>query len=28
LIFHVADVVEKEQGIRLNPEVRIIGKSV
>jgi UDP-N-acetylmuramate dehydrogenase len=28
LIFHVADVVEKEQGIRLNPEVRIMGKSV
>jgi UDP-N-acetylmuramate dehydrogenase len=26
LIYHVADIVEKEQGIRLNPEVCIIGK--
>lgn len=28
LIQHVADVVEKTQGIRLNPEVRIFGKTI
>jgi UDP-N-acetylmuramate dehydrogenase len=28
LIWHIAEVVEQAQGIRLNPEVRIIGKTI